>query len=158
MINVLHLSTTLLSYTDHIIECFELVEKKMQIPYKSAPTDIWSLGILLVHLTTKKTPWDKPSVQDGQYNMYTSYRGIQKVSKELVSILIDGILNRDPNLRYGITKLGTSIANCSKLYQPIPPVAMAPVHQEISLDDLDDLDDPDDFEDVPDENSAEAEQ
>lgn len=85
-------------------------------PYKCAPNDLWSLGVILVNLTCRRNPWKQASLEDPTYRAFTknpSYlKTILPVSDELSDIL-DMIFESDPDKRISISELRSAVAQCS---------------------------------------------
>lgn len=86
--------------------------------YKSAPNDVWSLGVILVNLTCGRNPWKRASMDD------TTFKAFRQDSNFLQTILpisddLNAILKRvfDVNAETRITlpELRSLILNCSNL-------------------------------------------
>lgn len=85
--------------------------------YRSAPNDVWSLGVILINLTCGRNPWKRASASDSTFKAYL------KDSKFLKSILplsseLDSILRRifecDPQKRITIPELRNLILRCPR--------------------------------------------
>ncbi|QSZ28904.1 hypothetical protein DSL72_003410 [Monilinia vaccinii-corymbosi] len=90
-------------------------------PYKSAPNDVWSLGVILVNLTFARNPWRQASWDDTTYNAFLKDRNFLKTilnpSDELNTIL-QMIFQPDPDLRITVSDLKLLILQCPRFYSP----------------------------------------
>ncbi|KAI5306280.1 hypothetical protein KEM56_001584 [Ascosphaera pollenicola] len=83
--------------------------------YCSAPSDVWSLGVILVNLTCGRNPWKKAASEDSTFNAYrhdSNYlASILPISPELNSIL-QRIFEIDPSKRVTLPELRQLIVEC----------------------------------------------
>ncbi|KAM6506818.1 Serine/threonine protein kinase [Fusarium falciforme] len=92
--------------------------------YMCAPSDIWSLGVILVNLTCGLNPWKLASAQDPNYREYGRSRGFLKsilpLSDDLSDIL-GCIFEPDPKLRVTLPELRTKVLACTTFTVPAVP-------------------------------------
>jgi serine/threonine protein kinase len=85
--------------------------------YRSAPNDIWSLGVILVNLTCGRNPWKRASASDSTFKAYLKdskfLKSILPLSSELDSIL-RRIFDCDPQKRITIPELRSLILRCPR--------------------------------------------
>jgi serine/threonine protein kinase len=73
-------------------ECYNPPFSK-SIPFETRPSDIWSLGVILLNLITKKCPWERPTFSDPyfRYHIYTqcpdSFIQVFQVSHQVAKLL-----------------------------------------------------------------------
>jgi len=74
-------------------------------PYEGNMADIWSCGIVLFVLLVGNTPWDEPTKNSYEFNVYLLNGAIdelwQKVPHQALSLL-RGMLNVDPRSRFSL--------------------------------------------------------
>lgn len=84
-------------------------------PYKSAPNDVWSLGVILINLTAGRNPWKQASVKDDTFNAYLQnpdfLLSILPITTELNEI-IKRIFCINPDKRIRLHELRRQIASC----------------------------------------------
>lgn len=84
-------------------------------PYKSAPNDVWSLGVILINLTAGRNPWKQASVKDDTFNAYLLdpdfLLSILPITSELNEI-IKRIFCVNPEKRIRLHELRRKIASC----------------------------------------------
>ncbi|KAJ4161657.1 uncharacterized protein LMH87_007684 [Akanthomyces muscarius] len=95
----------------------ECLDPTMQKPYyMCAPSDVWSLGVILVNLACGRNLWKQASVLDSTYRAYLRRPGLLKtilpLSDELNDIL-GCIFHPSPELRINMTDLRSRIVSCS---------------------------------------------
>ncbi|KAF8865367.1 kinase-like protein [Acephala macrosclerotiorum] len=87
-------------------------------PYTLAPSDIWSLGIILVNMITKRVPWSIASIADEEYKEYRDGVPLNSDSLLPLSDEIQAILNmifeEDPEKRPEISGLLELVDGCSR--------------------------------------------
>ncbi|TAQ83216.1 hypothetical protein B7494_g8460 [Chlorociboria aeruginascens] len=97
-------------------ECLDPSSRKSS--YRTAPNDIWSLGVILVNLTCGRNPWKQASLEDSTYRAFTKnpdfLKTILPLSDELNRIL-GLIFTRNPDERISIGELRRQILLCSHL-------------------------------------------
>jgi serine/threonine protein kinase len=85
------------------------------------PSDIWSLGIILVNLTCGLSPWGQASVEDLNYRAYTANHNlltsILPLSDDLNNIL-RWIFNPNPRYRITLLELRDRIMTCPSFTKP----------------------------------------
>ncbi|KAI7902327.1 kinase-like domain-containing protein [Cokeromyces recurvatus] len=86
--------------------------------YSTQKNDIWSLGIILINLTTGRNPWRQATMNNSTFATYVRnpdqfFRTIlPNISKELEWILLR-IFSLNPAYRLSLPELRLSIQNCS---------------------------------------------
>ncbi|CZR55248.1 uncharacterized protein PAC_05135 [Phialocephala subalpina] len=87
-------------------------------PYTLAPSDIWSLGIILVNMITKRVPWSIASTSCEDYKGYRD--GVPLNGDPLlplsdeVQVILNMIFEEDPEKRPKISRLYGLIDGCSE--------------------------------------------
>ncbi|RDW94392.1 hypothetical protein BP5796_00155 [Coleophoma crateriformis] len=109
-------------------ECLDPSSRKPS--YRSAPNDIWSLGVILVNLTCGRNPWKQASCEDSTYKAFSKnadfLKTILPLSDELNNIL-GMVFERNPEHRMSIGELKQRIRECQTFTAPTLPVqAMTP--------------------------------
>ncbi|RAH72273.1 serine/threonine-protein kinase [Aspergillus aculeatinus CBS 121060] len=99
--------------------------------YESAPNDVWSLGVILVNLTTGRNPWKRASIEDSTFRAYLKdpyfLKSILPLSDEMICIL-SRIFECDPSKRITIPELRQVIMDCPRFtMNPVIPWASGPV-------------------------------
>lgn len=93
----------------------ECLDQSRKSPYRCAPNDIWSLGVILVNLTCGRNPWKQASVEDSTYKAFSRNRRFLKtilpLSDELNDIL-GMVFERNPEERITIGQLKGWIFEC----------------------------------------------
>ncbi|KAI9644813.1 Serine/threonine protein kinase [Ciborinia camelliae] len=116
-------------------ECLEL----SYTPYKCAPNDVWSLGVVLVNLVFGRNPWRQASWDDATYSAFLNdpnfLKTILNPSDELNTIL-QLIFQPDPDLRITVAELKTLILQCPGFYSPVSSSTSVgtPVSKNLSND------------------------
>ena len=86
-------------------------------PYYSGPSDVWSLGVVLVNLTCGRNPWKRASAGDATFRAYLKdshfLSSILPLSPELDTIL-RRIFECDPFKRITIPELRKLILHCPR--------------------------------------------
>ncbi|PYH41383.1 serine/threonine-protein kinase [Aspergillus saccharolyticus JOP 1030-1] len=95
--------------------------------YESAPNDVWSLGVILVNLTTGRNPWKRASIEDSTFRAYLKdpyfLKTILPLSDEMICIL-SRIFECDPSKRITIPELRQVIMDCPRFtMNPVIPWA-----------------------------------
>jgi len=97
------------------LECLDNLPRRPF--YYCAPADVWSLGVILVNLTTGRNPWKQASYEDSSYRAFTRSPGYLKtilpVTDELADILAR-VFTRDPDQRITIPELRARIVACNR--------------------------------------------
>ncbi|KAH8780622.1 kinase-like domain-containing protein [Hyaloscypha sp. PMI_1271] len=93
-------------------------------PYRCAPHDIWSLGVILVNLTCRRNPWKEATFDDPTYVAFMNDRNnflrtILPLSEEANSILCQ-IFDRDPSTRISIQELKHEVSQCPSFRTELP--------------------------------------
>jgi len=100
-------------------ECLDQTSRKPS--YRSAPNDVWSLGVILVNLTCGRNPWKQASCEDSTYRAFTRNRDFLKtilpLSDELNDIL-GMVFERNPEDRITIGQLKQRILACNSFSSP----------------------------------------
>ncbi|ESZ97063.1 BPK4, Ran1-like protein kinase [Sclerotinia borealis F-4128] len=100
-------------------ECLE----QSYTPYKCAPSDVWSLGVILVNLTFGRNPWRQASWDDATYTAFLKdpnfLKTLLNLSDEL-NIILNMIFQPDPDARITVAELKLLILQCPRLYSPTP--------------------------------------
>ncbi|TGO88297.1 hypothetical protein BPOR_0171g00010 [Botrytis porri] len=100
-------------------ECLEQSYK----PYRCAPNDVWSLGVILVNLTFGRNPWRQASWDDATYNAFLKnpdfLKTILNPSDEL-NLILQMIFQRDPELRISVPELRLRIQQLPGFYASSP--------------------------------------
>nr|ABS83384.1 PCRan1 kinase [Pneumocystis carinii] len=97
----------------------ECLQETTEFPhYRSAPNDVWSLGVILVNLTCGRNPWKRASsTLDETFRAFLQnpafLRSILPLSSQLYSIL-QRVFDPNPSTRITLPELRISIINCSK--------------------------------------------
>jgi serine/threonine protein kinase len=94
------------------------------VPYRCAPHDIWSLGVILVNLTCGRNPWKEATFDDPNYVAFMNDRNnflrtILPLSEEANSILCQ-IFDRDPSTRISIQELKHEVSQCPSFRTELP--------------------------------------
>lgn len=80
-----------------------------------APSDVWSLGIVLINLTCGSNPWQTAGMQDPDYQDYGRSKDFLKsilpISDGLDDIL-RCVLEPNPKLRVTISELRNLVMDC----------------------------------------------
>lgn len=88
-----------------------------KLPYRCAPQNIWSLGVILVNLTCARNPWAEATFDDPTYYAFTKNPNvlttILEISDELSSILCQ-IFDPDQSTRITIEELKHAIMACPR--------------------------------------------
>ncbi|TEY83997.1 hypothetical protein BOTCAL_0023g00180 [Botryotinia calthae] len=96
-------------------ECLEQSYK----PYRCAPNDVWSLGVILVNLTFGRNPWRQASWDDATYNAFLKnpdfLKTILNPSDEL-NLILQMIFQQDPDLRITVPELRLRIQQLPGFY------------------------------------------
>jgi serine/threonine protein kinase len=96
-------------------ECLE----QSYAPYRCAPNDVWSLGVILVNLTFGRNPWRQASWDDATYNAFLKnpdfLKTILNPSDEL-NIILQMIFQPDPELRITVPELRLMIQRLPGFY------------------------------------------
>jgi serine/threonine protein kinase len=91
--------------------------------YETAPSDIWSLGVILVNLACGYNPWERASCEDSNFRAYTEDRNFLK-SILLMTPKLHTILNRifelEPSKRITIAELKEMVL-CPESLTALPP-------------------------------------
>jgi len=99
--------------------------------YRSAPNDVWSLGVILVNLTCGRNPWKRACMEDSTYSAYLKDRDFLKtilpITNELNTIL-RLIFEPNPDLRINLPTLRRLVQQ-SQQFTGTPQVAPRPVSQ-----------------------------
>ncbi|KAI8078879.1 kinase-like domain-containing protein [Halteromyces radiatus] len=84
--------------------------------YATAPNDIWSLGIILINLTTGRNPWHRASFHDPAFRMYMDDPSILMTMLPTISVPLHRILKRvlsiHPQDRMTLDELEHAILHC----------------------------------------------
>jgi serine/threonine protein kinase len=100
--------------------------------YKSAPNDVWSLGVILVNLTCGRNPWKRACLEDSTYSAYLKDRDFLKtilpITDELNTIL-RLIFEPNPELRINLSTLRRLVLS-SQQFTGTPRVVRQPVTQQ----------------------------
>ncbi|KAG8427494.1 Serine/threonine protein kinase [Metarhizium acridum] len=101
-------------------ECLDCGTREVH-HHMSAPSDIWSLGIILVNLTCGLSPWGQASIEDLTYRAYTAnyhlLTSILPLSDDLNNIL-RRIFNPNPRYRITLPELRDRIVACPSFTKP----------------------------------------
>ncbi|RKP14008.1 kinase-like domain-containing protein, partial [Piptocephalis cylindrospora] len=86
-------------------------------PYISSAADVWSLGVLLANLASRRNPWQRAVASDPMYARFLRHRSAAlarslHVSKGLASILAR-VFSEDPRKRPSILELRDLVLNVS---------------------------------------------
>ncbi|KAF7884565.1 uncharacterized protein EAF02_004901 [Botrytis sinoallii] len=96
-------------------ECLEQSYK----PYRCAPNDVWSLGVILVNLTFGRNPWRQASWDDATYNAFLKnpdfLKTILNPSDEL-NLILQMIFQQDPESRITVPELRLRIQQLPGFY------------------------------------------
>ncbi|KAI9227655.1 MAG: kinase-like domain-containing protein, partial [Piptocephalis tieghemiana] len=84
-------------------------------PYISSAADVWSLGVLLANLASRRNPWQRAVASDPMYSRFLRHRSAAlarslHVSKALASILAR-VFSEDPRKRPSILELRDLVLN-----------------------------------------------
>ncbi|EHL01323.1 putative Negative regulator of sexual conjugation and meiosis [Glarea lozoyensis 74030] len=111
------LATTEEDSEDH--ECLDQSSRKPS--YKSAPNDVWSLGVILVNLACGRNPWKQASDEDSTYKAFKKdpnfLKTILPLSDELNDILGE-VFQSDPRDRISVSELKSRIFHCQSFSAP----------------------------------------
>ncbi|KAI7878225.1 kinase-like protein [Lichtheimia hyalospora FSU 10163] len=114
----------------------DLRKKKHHIGYATAPNDVWSLGVILINLTTGRNPWRQASLTDDTFCAYLSDRDfllqILPISRELNQIL-KRVFCVDPLRRISLDELYERIKRC-KHFTRTPHVERLEMQQDLARD------------------------
>lgn len=121
----------------HYIECQgDLRKKKHRVGYATAPNDVWSLGVILINLTTGRNPWRQASLTDETFCAYLSdpdfLLQILPISRELNQIL-KRVFCVDPLRRISLDELYERIKRC-KHFTRTPHVERLEIQQDLARD------------------------
>ncbi|KAK9444613.1 Ankyrin repeat protein [Metarhizium brunneum] len=101
-------------------ECLDCGTRELH-HHMCGPSDIWSLGIILVNLTCGLSPWGQASVEDLNYRAYTANHNlltsILPLSDDLNNIL-RWIFNPNPRYRITLLELRDRIMTCPSFTKP----------------------------------------
>ncbi|KAH8652823.1 kinase-like domain-containing protein, partial [Ilyonectria robusta] len=89
--------------------------------YMCAPSDVWSLGVILVNLTCGCNPWGLASIQDSAYREYGRSKGFLKSILPLSDDLNDILrctFKPTPEHRVTLPELRTRVMACSRFTVP----------------------------------------
>ncbi|CAO3637347.1 unnamed protein product [Cunninghamella blakesleeana] len=92
------------------------------MPYDSAASDIWSLGILLLALMFGRNPWQESNYTDGAFNEYIKnpimlkHQLFPNMSWDLYQFLYQHVLVVNPSKRVTITEMIKKFNQISHLY------------------------------------------
>ncbi|PVU95574.1 hypothetical protein BB561_001719 [Smittium simulii] len=85
--------------------------------YNCEKNDIWALGVILVNLTTKCSPWNKAVPADPRFAKFLASRSFF-FSMANISIYFNSVLrkvlNINPNNRCSIKKLAILVSKCNR--------------------------------------------
>ncbi|KAJ2703501.1 Serine/threonine protein kinase [Coemansia sp. IMI 209128] len=92
--------------------------------YEAAPSDVWSLGIILINLVCGCNPWNRAHMSDHLFRRYlvdktVLFRAIN-ASPELQHIIIR-TLDVNPATRCTLAELRVLVANCSSFVCTVDP-------------------------------------
>ncbi|CDS09637.1 hypothetical protein LRAMOSA10997 [Lichtheimia ramosa] len=114
----------------------DLRKKKHRVGYATAPNDVWSLGVILINLTTGRNPWRQASLTDETFCAYLSdpdfLLQILPISRELNQIL-KRIFCVDPLRRISLDELYERIKRC-KHFTRTPHVERLEMQQDLARD------------------------
>lgn len=100
-------------------ECLDQSSRRPS--YRSAPNDVWSLGVILVNLTCGRNPWKQASVEDSTYRAYLRNRSFLKTILPLsdeINELLSMIFEPNPELRITVSELKRRISQCRHFAAP----------------------------------------
>ncbi|EIE75472.1 hypothetical protein G6F46_000872 [Rhizopus delemar] len=119
----------------------DLLRGTNHIGYATGPNDIWSLGVILINLSTGRNPWKQASLSDETFRAYLSNPDfliqILPISRELNRIL-KLIFCIDPTRRINLHELKKQIRHCKyftrtaesdryeQLHLPSKPIQLPP--------------------------------
>lgn len=118
---------------------FIFTECLSSIPYATGPNDVWSLGVILVNLTSGRNPWKKASLDDPTFRSYVNDSHVLKRILPSLSDDLHSIIRRifciDPTKRITLPELRDAILACPTLTVPVTntvPPALAPPPQLVT--------------------------
>ncbi|KAG4305341.1 hypothetical protein PORY_001511 [Pneumocystis oryctolagi] len=90
--------------------------------YASSPSDVWSLGVILVNLVCRRNPWKQASsLFDKTFHAFLKktlfLRSILPLSSEL-ELILQSVFDPNPITRMTLADLRTSIMNCERFTAP----------------------------------------
>ncbi|SAL99375.1 hypothetical protein [Absidia glauca] len=96
-----------------------------RLGYATAPNDIWSLGIILINLTTGRNPWHRASsIHDSTFRMYQMDPSLLMTMLPTLSAPLHAILKRvlsiDPLQRMSLDELEAAILACPSFFATQP--------------------------------------
>lgn len=113
--------------------------------YGTQQNDIWSLGIILINLTTGRNPWKQANLNDSSFAAYchANRPGFFRVILPSISNELEAILERifclDPARRIGLPELRLRILQCrsftlmgqqQQVHVPKPPLPVFPPFEQ----------------------------
>ncbi|CAJ0751068.1 6175_t:CDS:2 [Entrophospora sp. SA101] len=85
--------------------------------YKTAPNDVWSLGVILINLTCGRNPWKQACLRDETFSVFLRdpdfLKTILPLTNELNGILKE-IFSLDPDRRISLDDLRDRVLACRK--------------------------------------------
>ncbi|CAO3650797.1 unnamed protein product [Cunninghamella blakesleeana] len=101
---------------------------ELRLGYATPANDLWSLGIILINLTTGRNPWHRASIHDPTFRLFMSnpdiLLSILPISFQLHSIL-KRLLCINPHQRMTLDELELAIQQCSTFIRPPTPPPQA---------------------------------
>lgn len=96
-----------------------------RLGYATAPNDIWSLGIILINLTTGRNPWHRASsIHDSTFRIYSMDPTLLMTMLPTLSAPLHAILKRvlsiDPLQRMSLDELEAAILACPSFFATQP--------------------------------------
>ncbi|KAI8330647.1 kinase-like domain-containing protein [Chlamydoabsidia padenii] len=109
-----------------------------RLGYATAPNDIWSLGIILINLTTGRNPWHRASVHDPTFRMYMMDSSLLMTMLPTLTVELHAILKQmlsiDPLQRMSLDALESAIMTCPAFFTTEQPLMMInTLHQQQSV-------------------------